>query len=97
MPPGGPEIVAGNTTAYRNFLAFHHFWIVLAFLWREKPERLVEAGQFERGDCGRASWFFDLAVDRFRRAKGFTLKYRSSIPVAVPIIIVLLHGCKYNH
>jgi hypothetical protein len=54
-PPAVPKIVAGNTTAYRNFLAFHHFWIAPAFLWREKPERLVEAGQFERGDCGRAS------------------------------------------
>ena len=69
MPHGGPEIVAGNTTAYRNFLAFHHFWIALAFLWREKPERLVEAGQFERSDCGRASWLFDVAVDCFRRAE----------------------------
>ena len=69
MPPGVPEIVAGNTTTYRDFLAFHHFRIAPAFLRREKPERLAEAGQFKRGDCGRASWFFDVSVDRFRRAK----------------------------
>ena len=69
MPSGVTELVTGNTTTYRDFLAFDDFRIVCAPLCRETPERLGEAGQFKRGDCGRASWFFDVAVDRFRRAK----------------------------
>jgi hypothetical protein len=40
-------------------------------LWGETPERLVEAGQFERDDSGRVPWLFDVAVDRFGRAKRF--------------------------
>jgi len=52
MPADLTELMTGNTTAYRNFLAFDDFRIVCAPLRRETPERLVEAGQFERGDCG---------------------------------------------
>ena len=68
MPPALLEIVAGNTTTDHNFLAFDDLRIVCALLCREMSKQLVEAGQFERGDSGRVSWFFDVAVDRFRRA-----------------------------
>ena len=63
------EFVTGNATTYGDFLAFYDFRIVCAPFWRETPERLGEGGQFKRGHCGRVSWFFDVAVDRFRRAK----------------------------
>ena len=61
-------VMTGNTTTDHNFLAFDDLRIVCALLCREMSKQLVEAGQFERGDSGRVSWFFDVAVDRFRRA-----------------------------
>src|ERR1700730_10213230 len=65
------EIVAGTTAADRDFLTFYNFWIVPARLWREMPKRLAKTGQLQRDDCVRASWFFDIAINRFRRAKRF--------------------------
>ena len=38
MPSGVTELMAGNTTTYRDFLAFDDFRIVCAPLWRETPE-----------------------------------------------------------
>jgi hypothetical protein len=68
---GVTEIVAGNTATNRDFLTLQYFRVVSALLWGETPERLVEAGQFEREHSGRGPWLFDVAVDRFGRAKRF--------------------------
>src|SRR4029077_9561314 len=76
MPACLTKLVTGNTTTSRDFLAFCDFRIVCAPLWREMSQRLGEAGQFKRGDCGRVPWFFDVAVDRFRRGKLFVNDHR---------------------
>jgi hypothetical protein len=63
------ELVAGNTAADRNFLTFHNFRIVPALLRCKTPKRSVEVGQLESGDSVRDPWFFDVALDCFRRLK----------------------------
>jgi hypothetical protein len=65
------KLVARNTGVHRDFLAFHNLWIVVALFRHEPPERLSEVGKFKRGDCGRGSRLFDVAVDLFRKDKRF--------------------------
>jgi hypothetical protein len=83
MTASATELVAGNTAADRDFLAFHDFRIVSALLWRETPERLGEARQFKRSDSGRESWFFAVTVDCFLRGKRFVNDAVRSKPASV--------------
>src|SRR6267142_2493250 len=71
LPTSVTNIMAGTTAADRDFLTFYNFWIVPARIWRETPKRLAKTGQLQRDDCVWASWFFDIAINRFRRAKRF--------------------------
>src|ERR1700751_3928083 len=83
MPAHVTESVAGTTTAYRDFLAFHDFRIVPAFLWREAPQRLDKVRQLKRVDCGHVPWLFDVAIDSFRRTKRFVNDAVGSKPAPV--------------